>query len=179
MKTKCFNFSCRFLNPNIFSNSNYNCSNFLDLRNLQEQVKKEFCHQKLVWPFTVWINCSSDLKIFENSRSSALNFKSFSRSLELFFLTVDQNNFGNIIPFWDLFYYLPHDVFFIRIVTLCSYNTLNILSNNAGMPGALKIWSAQVSDLVQNATALTFLCYKVDWIVLVFRSILSRKDFKR
>ena len=31
----------------IFSNLNYNCSNFLDVRNLQEQVKKAFCYQKL------------------------------------------------------------------------------------------------------------------------------------
>ena len=59
--------------PIIFSN----CSNLLDLRNLQEQVKKAFCYQKLFWPFTVWINCSSDLKNFENSRLSASNFKSF------------------------------------------------------------------------------------------------------
>ena len=28
------------------------------MRNLQEQVKKAFCYQKLFWPFTVWINCS-------------------------------------------------------------------------------------------------------------------------
>ena len=34
------NFSCMFLNPNIFSNLNSNCSNFLYMRNLQEQVKK-------------------------------------------------------------------------------------------------------------------------------------------
>ena len=33
---------------------------------------------------------------FANSRPSASNFKSFSRSLEQFFLTVGQNNFGNI-----------------------------------------------------------------------------------
>ena len=51
---------------------------------------------------TVSINCSSDLKIFANCRPSALNFKSFSRSLEQFFLTVGQNNFGNKIPL--LFY---------------------------------------------------------------------------
>ena len=38
------------------------------------------------------------MKIFENSRLSASNFKSFSRSLEQFFLTVAQNNFGNKIP---------------------------------------------------------------------------------
>ena len=69
------------------------------MRNLQEQVKKAFCYQKLFWPFTVWINCSSDLKNFKNSRPSASNFKNFSRSLEQFFLTVGQNNFGDKIPF--------------------------------------------------------------------------------
>ena len=41
------NFSCRFLNPNFFSNLYHNCSTSLDLRNLQEQVKKAFCYQKL------------------------------------------------------------------------------------------------------------------------------------
>ena len=45
------------------------------------------------------INCYSDLENFENSEPSASNFKSFSRSLEQFFLTVGQNNFGNKIPF--------------------------------------------------------------------------------
>ena len=29
------------------------------MRNLQEQVKKSFCYQKLFWPFTVWINFSN------------------------------------------------------------------------------------------------------------------------
>ena len=62
------------------------------MRNLQEQVKKAFCHQKLFWPFTVCINCSSDLKFFANSQPQ------FSWSLEHFFLTVGQNNFGNKIP---------------------------------------------------------------------------------
>ena len=63
------------------------------MRNLQEQVKKAFCYQKLFWPFTVWINCSSDLKNFANSQPSASNFKSFSQSLEQFCLTKGQNNF--------------------------------------------------------------------------------------
>ena len=85
------NFSCMFLNPNIFFQ--------LDMRNLQEQVKNAFCYQKLFWPFTVWINCSSDLKKFANSQPSASNFKKISWSLEQFFLTVCQNNFGNKIPF--------------------------------------------------------------------------------
>ena len=52
---------------------------------------------KLFWP-TVRKNCSSDLKHFANSWPSASNFKSFSQSLEQFFLTADQNNFGNKIP---------------------------------------------------------------------------------
>ena len=89
------NFSCVFLNPNIFSDLNANCSNLLDMRNLPEQVKKAFCYQKLFWPFTVWINCSSYLKCF-------------SRTLEQFFLTVGQNNFGNKIPFLTCFCWFLH-----------------------------------------------------------------------
>ena len=95
-------FSACFSIPKFFSNLNLNCSNLSSLRNFQEQVKKAFCYQKLFWPFTVWINCSSHLKNFENSWLSASNFKSFSRSLEQFFLTVGQNNFGNKIPFFDV-----------------------------------------------------------------------------
>ena len=53
----------------------------------------------MFWHFTVWINCSSNLKHFTNSWPSASNFKYFSRSLEQFFLTVGQNNFGNKITF--------------------------------------------------------------------------------
>ena len=37
--------------------------------------------------------------MFAKSGPSASNFKSFSRSLKHFFLTVGQNNFGNKIPF--------------------------------------------------------------------------------
>ena len=73
------------------------------MRNLQEEVRKAFCHQKLSWIFTVWVNCSCDLKIFANSRPSALNFKSFSWSIEQFFLAVGKNNFGNKIPFFSIF----------------------------------------------------------------------------
>ena len=57
------------------------------MRNLQEQLKKAFCYQKLFWPFTVWIN----LKNFAISGPSALNFL-ITRN---FFLTEGQNNFGN------------------------------------------------------------------------------------
>ena len=79
---------------------NSNCSNLLDLRHLQEQVKKAFCYQKLFWPFTVQTNCSNDLNFFANSQPSVSNFKSFSWSIGQFFLTVlvGQNNFDNKIP---------------------------------------------------------------------------------
>ena len=59
----------------------------------------------MFWHFSVWINCSSDLKKFSNSRPSASNFKSFSRSLEQFFLTVGHNNFGNKIPFQNFYHF--------------------------------------------------------------------------
>ena len=65
----------------------------------KHELQKTFCYQTLFWPFTFRINCSSYLKIFANSRPSASNFKSFSQSLEHFFLTVGQKNFGNKIPF--------------------------------------------------------------------------------
>ena len=42
--------------------------------------------------------CSSYLKKFANLRLKAENFKSFSRSVEQFFLTEGQSNFGNKIP---------------------------------------------------------------------------------
>ena len=47
---------------------------------------------------TVWMNYSSDLKSFAISRPSASNFKSFSLSLEQFYLAVGQKNIGNKIP---------------------------------------------------------------------------------
>ena len=96
MKSQFSNFTCRFPNPyNFFPIFIY----FLDQRKLLEQVKEAFRYQKLFWPFTVWINCWSDLKFFANSRPSISNFKSFSVSLEQFFLRQVQNNFGNKIPF--------------------------------------------------------------------------------
>ena len=88
-------FPAEFWIPIVFPNFNFNCPKILELKNLPEQVKKEFCCQNLFWPFNVWINCSNDLKNFANSPPSAWNFKSFSQSLEQFFLTVGQNNFIN------------------------------------------------------------------------------------
>ena len=52
---------------------------------------------------------------FANSRSSASNFKSFSWSLEQFFLTVGQNDFGNKIPFLRIFWLISRFGFQMRI----------------------------------------------------------------
>ena len=61
MQEKNFsNFSSMFLSKSkiIFSNLTFNCSNLLDMTNLQERVKKAFCYQQLFWRFTAlfeWI----------------------------------------------------------------------------------------------------------------------------
>ena len=68
-------FSCVFLNPNDFFNLNCwppICSKLLHMRNLQEKVKKSILLPKIFWPFTAWIICSIDLKIFTNSWPSAI-----------------------------------------------------------------------------------------------------------
>ena len=114
------NFSCMFLNPNDFFSILIIIVliYYLDMRNLQEQVKTTFCYQKLFWPFTVWINCSSDLKLFANSRPSATNFKSFSRSIEQFFLKLGQNkNHPHINDSWFWLWKnaISNEIFFARI----------------------------------------------------------------
>ena len=82
------------------------------MRNLQEQVKKAFCYQKLFWPFTVWINCSSDLKNFVNSWPSAWNFKSFSWSQKQCFLTVLRSE---QYQFFFLFFLFSIMTYFLEI----------------------------------------------------------------
>ena len=61
-------------------------------------------------------NCSDDLKVFANSRSSASKFKSFSRSLKQFSFIVGQNKFRNKIPFLTLklnFEPLTHTIMYL------------------------------------------------------------------
>ena len=72
-----------FLSPHI--NSVNQGMPVLDIRNLRNKLKKPFCYQKLFRPFTVCLNCSSDLKNFANSWPSISKFKSFCRPLEHFF----------------------------------------------------------------------------------------------
>ena len=63
------NFSCGFLNPPKFFQSNLWLSDLLDLKNLQDYFKKAFYYKKVFWPFTVWITYSSDLKFFSITRT--------------------------------------------------------------------------------------------------------------
>ena len=59
---RCFlTFPLGFWIPIIFSNLNLNCSNVLDLRSLQELIKKAFCLK---------ISCLSDIKSFLDHKNN-------------------------------------------------------------------------------------------------------------
>ena len=65
--------------------------------------EKAFCLEKCsALSLFKYVHCSSDLKSFANSRSSASTSKSYFQSIEQFFLTVDQNNFRKKIPLLNL-----------------------------------------------------------------------------
>ena len=109
--TKLLNFPVDFWIPISFSNLNSNCSNLLDLRNLQEQFKKIFCYQKLFWPFTVWINCSSDLKMFAIS----LKFqKFFSITRTIFSRSRSEQFWWRNTKIVKLFIFLGKHFFFLN-----------------------------------------------------------------
>ena len=61
------NFSCMFVNPNFFPNLNSNCSNLLNMRNLQEPVKKAICTNDL-WKFQKFFSITRT--IYSNSERS-------------------------------------------------------------------------------------------------------------
>ena len=93
--------------PKFFDYLDFHCPN-LEKIGIDEKVICYHNISNLLWKKDVLCvrkksesqkHYSSDLKNFANSRPSASNFKSFSQSLEQFFLTVGQNNFGNKIPF--------------------------------------------------------------------------------
>ena len=98
------------------------------MRNFQEQVKKAFCYQKLCWPFIVWINCSSDLKILE-----ILGLQ------PRFFLTVGQNNFGNKIP-----------LFTVSAKILTYFSTQQYCHIKFLLQIPLKWWTKQLSTCFKN-----------------------------
>ena len=52
-----------FLSPNNFFQLELHI--IVLIRNLQEQVKKTFCYQKLFWTFTVWINWEKNILVIK------------------------------------------------------------------------------------------------------------------
>ena len=85
----------------IFLTLNFNCFDVFDLRNFQVIKNCSDLPQ-----FKSIVLDFSDLKKFTNSWPSASNFKRFSLSLEYFFLTEGQDNFGNKIQFLLCIHYL-------------------------------------------------------------------------
>ena len=107
-----FYFFLHFSKSQYFFHLNYNCSNSLDKKNLQEHVEEKFCYQKLFGPFNVQTNCTSDCEYLLKLEAKSREFARILRSLEHFFLRVGQNNFGNKVPFFILLQFhkilLPH-----------------------------------------------------------------------
>ena len=60
------------------------------MKNLQEQVKEAFCFQNNFWPFTAWINCSSDLNKFCEFSAFSLEFLKFFLMTRKYFLTKEK-----------------------------------------------------------------------------------------
>jgi hypothetical protein len=75
---------------------NSNSFNLSYLRNLQEQVKKEFCYQKLFWLFE-WIVLV--IKFFLQILGLQPRISNFFSITRTIFSHSSQNNFGNKIPF--------------------------------------------------------------------------------
>jgi hypothetical protein len=100
---------------------NSNCSNLSDRRNLQEQVKKAFCYQKLFWPFNVWINFSSDLKKTCKFSAFSLEFQKIFLITKTIFSHSRSENFGNKIP-------ILHAMIFLFVYVAESFNR-NFLEN--------------------------------------------------
>ena len=121
------------------------------MRKLQEPVKQAFCFKNC----TVQI---SNLKTFANSQPSALHFKSFYRSLEHFFLTVGQNNFGN------------------KITINNNYQTENpnVFEHFKGIPYKIGQYSQaiqvtlKVGDSTQSFWVWKWACSRIHTIRLVF-----------
>ena len=99
---------------------------------------KKYSFSKLFLAFTVRISCSCDLKNLANSWPSASNFKSFSQSVESFFLTAGQNNFGNKIL---LFIWAPGllKVYYCHSKTVtCKGSFNNYLDKKRGRRGSVE-----------------------------------------
>ena len=92
--------------------------------------------------------------MFANSQPSASNFKSFSPSLDQFFITVSQNNFDNKIPliFFSIFF-LHWSIHTKKIISIKERKT--VLQKGL----LLQDWVLRLG--AQGALNLTFLCIAV------------------
>ena len=103
---------------------------------------------------------------FSNSRPSALNFKSCFQSLEHFFLTVGQKNFGDKIPFLGpLFLALLIFVIFILICNpQCTVQLLLFTSGSTWVSKPLIDMAAAVVRKITKFLSLAFLCAGNAWL---------------
>jgi hypothetical protein len=129
----------------------------------------------MFWPFTVWINCSNDFKNFVNSRPSASNFKTFSRSLEQFFLTVGQNNFDTQRP---ALYYLVIVLSCPQIGSLSS-STVNQrqggqIKTNYGVFGCQDLYFLNFVTCKFNLILYFFLIFRLLLCYFLYPSICPR-----
>ena len=99
------------------------------------------------------MNCFSDLKIFENSQSLASNFKRFSQTLEYFFLTIGQNNFGNKIPLFifvfsgEMTSWCPNKEDLLHLQATCpNIKSLKLLMNDKDIYDLAKILEEDCID---------------------------------
>ena len=86
---------------NIFSYLNLICANSLGKRNLQEQVKKTFCYQKLFWPFTALFEQTVLLQFLQILGLQPRISKIFSITRTIFSHSRSEQ-FENKIPFLSL-----------------------------------------------------------------------------
>ena len=133
-ETHFSNFSCRFLNPNIIC---FN-ANLLDVRNLQEQVRKGFCFKNC----SVRIYCSSDLQNLENSRPSVSSFK--KHPITRIFLS--HSSTEHKLPFEDS--WLNYTFFFaVAIVILWQHYWSCCFCGSAVLPHFIAIVTTRIVRL--------------------------------
>ena len=117
------------------------------------------------------MNCSSDLKNFANSWPSASNFKTFSQSLEHFFLTLGQKNFLQT-PFWswssskkvEIHAHIFLSIIFLVIVIVAFFYIIKPCSNNLAMDLVVML----ISRVHPMTTITTIIIHKKSRHVHIF-----------
>ena len=134
-----------FLNANIFSKVNFNCSNLKDMRNLQEQVEKSILLPNIVLNFSLFEQIFLVIPKF---------LQIFFLILEQFFLKVGQNNFGNKLPFLTF------------SAELCKYNERSGQSKTR----MGKLWLNGAAKFLTSLTNVRFFTFFKSISTLVYNS---------